>query len=166
MQWQDTDQFAYATPAPTLQLLPVTAADFAAKDSHPKWWVINGALSSTAPAIPAAQALASAKSAQVASLAQSYKTAIQQAVAYMTTTFQADDASQQTLTRCLVAGSVPSGFYWLDANNVKVAMTFAQLQGLAAAMLAQGQAAFDRLQTRKASVNAATDVATVQAIVW
>lgn len=114
----------------------------------------------------AAAALAAAKSAQIATLGAAYNTAIQQPVSYMSTTFQADSTSQQTLTRCLVSGSVPTGFYWLDANNVQVPMTFAQLQGLASAMLVQGQAAFTRLQTRKASVNGATTVSAVQAVVW
>lgn len=118
------------------------------------------------PAPTTAQLLTAAKSAQIATLAAAYNAAIQQPVSYMSTTFQADSASQQTLTRCLVAGSVPAGFYWLDANNAQVPMTFAQLQGLASAMLVQGQAAFTRLQTRKASVNGATTVSAVQAVVW
>jgi hypothetical protein len=45
-------------------------------------------------------------------------------------------------------------------------MTFAQLQGLAAAMLAQGWAAFQNLQTRKTAVRSATTVTQVQTIIW
>ncbi len=127
---------------------------------------VSGGMLVAAPAPTAAQLLAAAKTAQLATLASAYNAAIQQPVSYMSTTFQADSASQQTLTRCLVAGSVPAGFYWLDANNAQVPMTFAQLQGLASAMLVQGQAAFTRLQTRKASVNGATTVSAVQAVVW
>lgn len=120
----------------------------------------------TIPAPTSAELLADAKTTQNSLLTAAYNTAIQQPVSYMSTTFQADSASQQTLTRCLVAGSVPTGFYWLDANNAQVPMTFAQLQGLASAMLVQGQTAFARLQTRKASVNGASTVAAVQAVVW
>jgi hypothetical protein len=47
-----------------------------------------------------------------------------------------------------------------------VQMTYAQLQGLAAAMLAQRWAAFQNLKTRKNSVRAATTVADVQAVIW
>jgi hypothetical protein len=47
-----------------------------------------------------------------------------------------------------------------------VPMTFVQLQGLAGAMLAQGWAAFQNLQTRKIAVRDATTVAQVQAIIW
>jgi hypothetical protein len=84
----------------------------------------------------------------------------------MATSFQADSASQDVLTKSLAPGSVPTGFAWLDANNVAVPMTFVQLQGLAGAMLAQGWAAFQNLQTRKIAVRDATTVAQVQAIIW
>lgn len=103
---------------------------------------------------------------QIAILTNAYNTAIQVPVAYMNTTFQADEASQAVLTKVLVAGSVPVGFAWLDANNTPVNMTYAQLQGLAVAMLAQGQAAFVKLQTLKSQVRAATTVTKAQAVVW
>lgn len=114
----------------------------------------------------AAQLLDDAKTAQIAVLKSAYSAAIQFSVAYMATTFQADSGSQDMLTKSLVSGSVPAGFYWLDANNVQVPMTFTQLQGLAGAMLTQGQTAFAHLQTRKPAVLAAATVASVQAIVW
>ncbi len=102
----------------------------------------------------------------IGTLYAAYNAAIQLPVAYMATTFQADNASQDVLTKCLVADSVPTGFYWLDANNAQVPMTFAQLQGLAGVMLAQGQAAFAKLQAKKTAVRDATTVAAVQAVVW
>ena len=144
-------------------LLTLTQAEWNNRFNTP---FVSGGKLVAAPAPTSAQLLASAKTAQISMLASAYNTAIQQSVSYMSTTFQADSTSQQTLTRCLVSGSVPTGFYWLDANNVQVPMTFAQLQGLASAMLVQGQAAFTRLQTRKASVNGATTVSAVQAVVW
>lgn len=109
-----------------------------------------------------------AKSDQIATLINDYKTAIQLPVAYISTTFQADDYSQNLLTKSLAPGSVPNGFFWLDANNAKVQMTFAQLQGLALAMLNQGQTAFAKLQTLKDQVRAAsTDtVEKVRLIIW
>jgi hypothetical protein len=121
----------------------------------------------TIPAPTAAQLLAAAQQTQLALMDSSYRSAIQQPVAYMNTTFQADASSQDVLTKCLVAGSVPAGFYWLDANNAQVIMTFAQLQGLAGAMLVQGNAAFAHLQAKKSAIKAVTTtVADVQAIVW
>jgi len=121
----------------------------------------------TAPAAPAVVlTLAEAQAAQIATLTAAYNAAIQLPISYMGTTFQADSGSQDKLTKSLVAGTVPAGFYWLDANNVEVAMTFVQLQGLASVMLAQGQVAFTKLQGYKTEVRAATSVAAVQAITW
>lgn len=115
-------------------------------------------------------ALADAKAAQIAILTAAYSTAIQQPVAYMSTTFQADADSQtkviQVLAAMTPAGVTPAGFYWVDVPNNHVAMTLAQVQGLAQAMMSQGWAAFQQLQTRKASVNAAATVPDVQAVVW
>jgi hypothetical protein len=118
------------------------------------------------PAPTAAQLLATAKTAQNAILTAAYTAAIQVNVAYMATTFQADLASQDRLSKVLVAGAVPADFAWRDVGNLDVAMTFVQAQGLAAAMLAQGWAAFKNLKTRKATVSAATTIAAVQAVVW
>lgn len=123
-------------------------------------------LAKASPAYTADEALQAAKNDNIAVLEMAYAAAIQTPVAYMATTFQADIASQDILAKSLVAGSVPAGFYWLDAQNTKIPMTFAQLQGLAAAILAQGQAAFDRLQACKAAVRAAKTIAAVQSIVW
>ncbi len=113
-----------------------------------------------------ASTLTGAQAAQIAIVEAAYQTAIQQPVSYMSTTFQADQDSQGVLTKSLVAGAVPAGFFWLDKNNAQVSMTFAQLQGLASAMLAQGQTAFAKKTTLKQRINAATTVAAVQAITW
>jgi hypothetical protein len=104
--------------------------------------------------------------AKMVELSAAYNVAIQLPVAYMGSTFQADSDSQDLLTKCLVAGAVPTGFYWLDANNAQVPMTFAQLQGLAGTMLMQGQITFDNLQTKKTAVRAALTVADVQLVQW
>lgn len=117
-------------------------------------------------ATPAAPPLAQVQAAQIAILTASYNAEIQLPVSYMATTFQADSGSQDTLTKCLVPGAVSADFGWWDVNNVKVPMTFTQLQGLAGAMLVQGQAAFVKLQTLKAQVRSATTIAAVQAVVW
>ena len=106
------------------------------------------------------------QAAQIGALQKSYQVAIQESVDYMATTFQADDASQIVLTKVLVVGSVPDGFFWLDSNNAPVLMTFPQLQGLAAAMLIQGQTAFAKLQQLKATVRTATSIVDVLAVVW
>lgn len=106
------------------------------------------------------------QTAQIGALQKSYQGAIQASVDYMQTTFQADEASQIVLTKVLVVGFVPDGFFWLDSNNAPVPMTYTQLQGLAAAMLVQGQAAFAKLQQLKAAVRSSTSVNDVLSVVW
>jgi hypothetical protein len=129
----------------------------------------------TIPAPTAAQLLAQAQQAQIATLTAAYQTAIVQPVSYtskggITKTYQADPNSlsnlQNTLLGLQAAGATPSGFYWVSADNTQVSFAYADLQGLAAAMLAQGWAVFQKLQTLKAQVNAATTVSAVQAVVW
>lgn len=115
---------------------------------------------------PPAPTLAQAQAAQIATIEAAYQNAIQQQVSYMSTTFQADEDSQDVLAKALVAGSVPAGFFWLDKNNGQVSMTFAQLQGLAAVMLTQGQTAFAKKTGLKQQIGTATTVAAVEAITW
>jgi hypothetical protein len=110
--------------------------------------------------------LAAAQAAKLAELTTAYQSEIYRDVSYMGTTFQADDYSQTLVTKCVAPGAVPNGFFWNDAANNPVPMTFQELQGLAGAMLAQGQAAFAKLQGYKSAVRSATDVAAVQAIAW
>jgi hypothetical protein len=119
--------------------------------------------------------LAQAQAAQTAAMYAAYQNAITQAVSFttagtVTKTFQADTGSQMVLMQAtqgyMAAGLVPTGFYWVAADNTQVPFTLADLTGLYAAMLAQGWTAFQNLQTRKAAIRAATTVAAVQAIAW
>lgn len=123
----------------------------------------------TSSMLPAA-ALAATQADRSQILYASYINAITQPVAYMGTMFQTDSISQDNLTKTLTgfasAGSAPIGFYWVDSTNNQVPMTLVQLSGLAQVMLGQGWSAFQHLQTLKAQVRAATDIATAQAIIW
>ncbi len=135
-----------------------------------------GAYTITAGAIaPWLPSLAQAQATQIATLSASYAAAVAQPVAYtskggVSKDFDADPASVTTLQSALAgytpAGAVPAGFYWVASDNTQVAFTLADLQGLAQALLAQGWAAFQKLQTLKAQVAAATTVAAVEAVVW
>lgn len=118
------------------------------------------------PYVPLVRTLPEAVKSKLNELSKVYQSAIQQDVAYMGTAFQADTASQQVLTASLSPGSVPAGFAWLDVGNAPVSMTYADLQGLAGAMLAQGFTAFVRLQMRKTVVCAATTIGEVDAVIW
>jgi hypothetical protein len=160
-----------ANPPIGLSLLEVPDQATMLQTCEPGWAVINGTL--TAPT--AAKLLAQAQQAQIATLAMAYQAAIVQPASYtskggVTKTYQADPGSlsnlQNTLLGLQAAGATPSGFYWVAADNTQVPFTYADLQGLAAALLAQGWAAFQKLQTLKSEVNAATTVSAVQAVVW
>ena len=145
----------YTAPVPTLTAFPAKPNAYHTWDWPTKTWILP------------ANALAQAQADQVKTVTATYSAAIQAPVSYMATTFQADAGSQATLNKVITAanGTVPAGFYWVDAANNQVAMTFAQLQGLASAMWAQGWTAFQELQTKKAAIAAATTIAAVQAIV-
>jgi len=152
-------------PAGITNTVNLTDAQWQACINTPGYKVVSGALVAP-PAPTAAQLLASAQAAQIEIIEAAYQNAIQQPVSYMSTAFQADLDSQGVLAKSLVAGSVPVGFFWLDANNTQVSMTFAQLQGLAGAMLVQGQTAFAKKTGLKQQIRAATTAAAVQAIAW
>lgn len=140
----------------------------------PGWTVQNGKLVAP-PAPTSAQLLAQAQRAQIGILMADYRNAIQVPVSYtskggVTKTYQADPQSVSNLQNAILgmqaAGVAPNGFYWVSADNTQVPFTFADLQDLSAALLAQGWAAFQHLQTLKAEVMAAASVSAVQAIVW
>ena len=119
--------------------------------------------------------LATAQAAQLASLHAAYQTAIQQPVSFttagaVTKTFAADPTSINNLMSMQLAfqftGVVPVGFIWLATDGTQVPITYADIQGLSHAIGLSGLAAWQHLQTQIAAVNAATTVATVQAVVW
>ena len=95
-----------------------------------------------------------------------YNKANQEDIVYMSTTFQADKDSQNLIVSVLSAGSVPDGFFWLDSLNNQVAMTYEDLQGLSAAILARGQANFAKLQDLKTQVSSAMTQDELDIITW
>lgn len=128
-----------------------------------------------APTPSEAEQLAAAQAAKLAELDAAYAVAVTQPVSFTTAggvakTFQADKASQDTLTVSMqgydIAGSVPAGFYWVAADNTLVPFTLDDLKGLYAAMLAQGWVGFQNRQTKKTAARVATTVAAVEAITW
>jgi len=160
------------SPAPQgVTTIEITDAQWATCLTVPGWTVVDGAL--VAPS--SAFLLAQAKALQLGVLSAAYGAAIQADVSYttkagVTKTFQADGGSVSNLQNAILglqaAGATPSGFYWLSADNTQVPFTYADLQGLAAAMMAQGWTAFQHLQAQKAAVAAAASVSAVQAVSW
>ncbi len=119
--------------------------------------------------------LQQAKDERMATLSGAYAAAIAQPVAFTTAagvaqTYQGDPQSVSNavsaMLGCQAAQAVPAGFFWLAADNSQVPFTYADLQGLAAALFQQGQAMFVKLQTLKAQVRAASTISAVDAIGW
>ena len=122
-----------------------------------------------------ARTLSQVQADQIGALSAAYTVAIGQSVPYVSKaataqTFQADPESIANVANMQLAfaaaAAVPAGFYWVAVDNTQVPFTYADVQGLAAAMGAQGFTAFARLQLRKAAVRAATTQALALAVVW
>jgi len=157
-----------ATPPTGTSNLEVNESDFNLTIQTSGYTVVKGALVPPAP-LTSAQLLAQAQVNQKTLIETAYQKAITAPIAYMSTSFQADNASQDILVKVLVgmqvAGATPSGFAWLDANNVLVPMALADLQGLYGAILARGQVEFAKKLVAKNAINVATTVAEVEAVV-
>jgi len=119
--------------------------------------------------------LAQAQQQQIQTLFSSYQSACQVPVSYtsqggITKTYQADANSVNNLSWMLAAfaktQAVPTGFYWVAADNTQVPFSYIDMQNLATAFGIQGAAAFVQYQSRKAQVNSAVSIAAVQAITW
>ncbi len=164
LSWIDGDDGEWPNLPSSDYLLEITDAQWAARTAG-EWQVQNRNL----VPVPASD-VSTLRDAKLAQLDADYHTAIQADVAYMGTTFQADVGSQDTLTKTLAAispsGNTPTNFFWIDTQNVPVAMTLAQLQGLASAMMGQGWAAFQHLQDLKTQARSATTPAQLAAITW
>jgi len=87
-------------------------------------------------------------------------------IAYMNTTFQADEKSQSMIIAVLSAGSVPDGFFWMDKENNQVSMTFSDLQGLSGTILTRSQQNFIKLHSLKDQINSASTLEDLDAIIW
>lgn len=110
--------------------------------------------------------LEEAKSEKIAELNNAYASAIYADIEQNGKTYRADEAGQNLLGKILAVGSVPAGMYWRDTNGTKNSMTFADLQALAGAILARGLAADEKLDTKRAAVDAAATLSEIEAITW
>jgi hypothetical protein len=164
------------SPAPEgADVIEITDAQWqACIIANPPYTVADGAL--VAPAAPtAAQLLAAAQSAQVAVLTASYEAAIVAPVSFTTAagataTFNQDEAAKENLQDAL-DGSEATGTWainlWLSASGTAITpFTYADLQGLAAAMEAVDAPDYQKLLGFIAQVMAATTVEAAQAITW
>lgn len=128
--------------------------------------------------------LVQAQAAQIDTLKAAYVAAVNAPVTFknaagVTSTYPSGNTvlangmtAQQMLSTILAAGSSAWTLgKWLDSNSVAQTFTFADLEGLAAAMEATGTASWSDLVTKIAEVQAITEstpnaIAAVQAITW
>ena len=167
------------SPPPVgVSVIDITDAQWHTCLSQPGWTVVSGVLVAP-PAPTAAQLLAQAQAAQIATLQSAYKAAVNTPVSFrnaagVTSTYHAGDAvalngatAMQNLSNAITAGSAAWTLgKWLDTSNVAQTFVYADLQGLAAAMEAQETLDWQDLVAKVAEVNAATTVAAVQAIAF
>ena len=106
------------------------------------------------------------KPTKLSELRTAYSDANELDINYIGTTFQADKSSQDLIVSVLSAGSVPTGFFWVDATNNQVPMTYVELQGLSGSILTRNQTNFVKWQTLKAQIKVCTTQADIDAIVW
>jgi hypothetical protein len=138
--------------------------------------IVKGVFTITPPPAPTdAQLLAQAKAAQIALVQSAYQVAITAPVSFTTAAgttaqFAQDAASQANLERALL-GSEKTGVWlanlWMNTSGQPVMpFTYADLQGLSAAMEAQEVPEYQELLVLIGQISAATTIAAVQAIVW
>ena len=161
---------------PGVKAIPITDAEWQEAISSPYQpvTVVGGVLS-----IPSGPSLAQAQATQIALLKNGYRSAINAPVTFtnaagVTSTYPSGDTilingmrAKDLLAEVLSAGEAAWTLgKWIDANDVAQTFTFADLQGLAAAMEAAVTTDWTDLVAKIAQVNAATSVSAVQAIVW
>lgn len=154
--YSDDGDFA----APPAGALPVTSAEFSVlKGGMGGYKLVSGVVVDN---------LDMYKARQIRAIEEAYEAALDAPINYMSTQFQAEAESRMMISSVLVAlgGASPIGFGWHDINNTRIAMTFAQLQGLATTILLRGDPLFQTKQARKASIRAAISKAEIEAVIW
>jgi len=173
---------AFASPLePGVFLMPACTTEIAPPTFNPEansCCFVSGAwqlLPVTPPEAPAPETLAEVQAAQIAQLTMAYQSAINAPVNFTTAAgaaalFNQNETAKGNLQNALLA-SEKSGTWplnlWLNASGSPVTpFTYADLQGLAAAMEDVDAPDYQQLLTLIGQVNAATSAAAVQAIVW
>ena len=143
-------------------------------DNNEQNWIWNGSAIVAATPDPVVQ-LAAAKSTQSQLMQTAYQNAISAPVTYTTAAgttanFAQDITSKNNLSDAIL-GSQKTQVWdlniWLDDTGATVTpFTYADLEGLSAAMEAYDTPKYTELLTLIAQINAATTVSAVQAISW
>ena len=172
LQWQDTTQYNYGTPPSGASTLVVTAAEWT--DQAGTWYVVSGSLTQTNPNAPTAtQLLAQAQASQIAILTAARNAAMLAPVSYTTAggiaaMFSTTAEAIGYLQGVIDAGSAAwTANLWLsNAGTPITPFTFADAQGLAAAIEAVETPEYQELLKLIGEVMAATTVSAVQGVTW
>lgn len=105
--------------------------------------------------------LEQAKQAQLEALKISYAAAMNFEVELDGHKYQADSKSYSEVIAAVSQETLPDNFYWLDAQNVKVAFDQAKLKQLSHAIFSRRLELFNILQDKKEGVRTATEVSQV-----
>jgi hypothetical protein len=162
-------------PASVTSVIEITDAQWQMSIGQPGQWYVSAGALAPVPPPTAAELLATAQAAQIATLTAAYEAAITAPVNFTTAAgasamFNQTDVAKSNLQNAIL-GSQASGKWainlWLDVNSTPITpFTFADLEGLAAAMEAVDAPDYQELLTLVGQVTAATTVAAVQAVVW
>ena len=110
------------------------------------------------------------KKAKKQEIETAYQNAIQQPIDYTvnneTHTFQADQHSQDILTKVIVGAPADFTTNWLDINNNPIPIALSDLKGLAQAILERAEQMFQKKVQLKQQVDQATTKEELKNISW
>lgn len=121
------------------------------------------------PAETTVEKLNKEKTVKLNNLVIDYQIAITKDITYNSVIYQADKASQDDLNVVLTGlgtNDVPTGFYWVAKDNSHNPFTKIDLTNLSKLLVDRGWTAFNKLQVAKGKVNGATDIASVDNVVY
>jgi hypothetical protein len=168
----DDNGNAYALAARFTPQFVSSCVDITSTSPQPvPGWTYSGA----AFAPPAGPSLADVQAAQIAVLNDAYQAAINAPVSFTTAAgatalFNQNATAKANLQDALLASEKAASWpinLWVSASGSPITpFTYADLQGLAAAMEAVDAPDYQQLLTLMAEVTNATTIAAVQAVVW
>ena len=77
-----------------------------------------------------------------------------------------DEVTRDALAQILSIGRVPNGMYWRDINGAKQAVTYLDLQNIAFAIVERALAIDIKLDSKKAEIATANNIAAINAVTW
>lgn len=129
--------------------------------SYQAWVAAGGVPDAMAP--PAAPPISELRALQKSHVNQIRDIKMALGVTYNGNVYDSDAIAALNLTATLAlvlsGATLPPGFTWRTKNNMNIAMTPAELRGLAGALFQRGQAVYAASWTHKANIDAATDPA-------